>query len=62
MGIDEVHYDEKKVSETAKKLMATLQLKVSDSIKFHLEKAYEIGYNDAIEEIKKVIIIPLKAL
>jgi hypothetical protein len=53
--LDDIKYDEKKVSETAKKLMVTLHMNVSDSIKLHLEKAYAIGYNDAVDKIKKTI-------
>ncbi|MDR2458180.1 MAG: hypothetical protein LBD41_06865 [Clostridiales Family XIII bacterium] len=53
--LDNQHCDKKEIEKCAKKLMQTLHISASESIKLHLEKAYEIGYNDAIEEVKKTI-------
>jgi hypothetical protein len=57
--LDDIKYSEKEVSNVAKKLMTTLQLHTSESIKLHLEKAYQIGYMDAIAKVKKIINIDL---
>jgi hypothetical protein len=58
--LDHQHCDRKEIEKCAKKLMQTLHISASESIRLHLEKAYEIGYNDAIEEVKKTIKINLK--
>jgi hypothetical protein len=55
VSLDDIKFNEKKVSDIAKKLMETLHINISENVKRHLEKAYEIGYQDAISEVKKVI-------
>jgi hypothetical protein len=39
--------NERRAIECAKKLMITCNLRSTDSVKMHIEKAYEIGFNDA---------------